>query len=155
MKRSVWSAVALGIAALVPAACSEAPEQAAAATAGPEGVAVSDARLMLPAVSGNPGAVYFDIANSGAEGHMIRAASVTGAGSAVMHTTADGNMQETLQIMVPPGGSVKFEPGGAHIMAMNLADTVKPGDKAEVTLTFVGGSKMSFEADVRAAGDER
>ena len=29
------------------------------------------------------------------------------------------------------------------------------GSKAEVTVTFVGGDKVSFPADVRAAGDER
>ena len=40
-------------------------------------------------------------------------------------------------------------------MAMNLADTVKAGSKSDVTLTFVGGDKVSFPADVRAAGDER
>lgn len=155
MKRSVWSALALGIAAAGPTACGEAPEEAAASPAAPDGITVSDARLMLPAVAGNPGAVYFDLANSSSSGHMIRAASVTGAGSAMMHTTTEDGMQETLQVMVPAGGEVKFEPGGAHIMAMNLSDTVTPGSKAEVTLTFVGGDKISFPAEVRAAGDER
>jgi copper(I)-binding protein len=154
MKRGVWSAIALGIVALGPTACGEAPEQAAGPDA-PEGISVANARLMLPAVAGNPGAVYFDVANTGNSGKMVRAASVAGAGNAMMHTTTEGGMQETLQVMVPPGGSVKFEPGGAHVMAMNLADTVTAGSKAEVTLTFVGGDKISFPADVRAAGDER
>ena len=154
MKRSVWSAIALSIVAFGPTACGEAPE-ADAGPAAPEGISVTNARLMLPAVAGNPGAVYFDVANSGTTGRMIRAASVTGAGSAMMHTTADGNMAETLQVMVPPGETLKFEPGGAHVMAMNLADTVKAGSKSDVTLTFVGGDKVSFPADVRAAGDER
>jgi len=155
MKRSVWSAIALGIASLGPTACGEAPDKAAAGPAAPEGISVTNARLMLPAVAGNPGAVYFDVANSGTEGRMIRAASVAGAGSAMMHTTVADSMQETLQVMVPPGGGVKFEPGGAHVMAMGLADTVTAVSKAEGTLTFVGGDKISFPADVRAAGDER
>lgn len=155
MKRSVWGAIALSIAALGPTACGEAPEQTDAAPEAPEGIAVSNARLMLPAVAGNPGAVYFDVANSSDTGRMIRAASVAGAGSAMMHTTTEAGMQETLQIMVAPGETLKFEPGGAHIMAMNLADTVAAGSKAEVTLTFVGGDKVSFPAEVRAAGDDR
>ncbi len=155
MNRSVWSAVALTIAALGPAACGEAPEQADTGPTAPDGISVTNARLMLPAVPGNPGAVYFDVANTGDSGRMIRAASVVGAGSSMMHTTVDGNMQETLQIMVAPGETVKFEPGGNHIMAMNLADTVTAGSQAEVTLTFVGGDAISFPADVRAAGDER
>ena len=64
-------------------------------------------------------------------------------------------MEETLQVMVKAGETVKFEPGGTHVMAMDLADTVAPGSQAEVTVTFVGGDKVSFPADVRAAGDER
>ena len=155
MKRSVWSAIALSIVALVPTACGEAPEQADTGPAAPEGIAVTNARLMLPAVAGNPGAVYFDVANSGSTGRMIRAAQVEGAGSSMMHTTSEGGMQETLQVMIAPGQTLKFEPGGAHVMAMSLGDTVKAGGKTEVTLTFVGGDKISFPADVRAAGDER
>lgn len=155
MKISVWGAIALGIAALGPTACSEAPEPAETGPEAPEGISVTNARLMLPAVAGNPGAVYFDVANAGTTGKMIRAASVTGAGSAMMHTTTEAGMQETLQVMVEPGQTLKFEPGGAHLMAMNLADTVAAGGQTEVTLTFVGGDKISFPADVRAAGEER
>ena len=43
----------------------------------------------------------------------------------------------------------------ALAQAMDLADTVTAGSTAEVTLTFVGGDKLSFPAEVRAAGDER
>ena len=155
MKSRVWSAVVLATATLAPAACSDAPEQAETGPEAPDGIAVSNARLMLPAVAGNPGAVYFDVANTGTSGRMIRAATVAGAGSAMMHTTVDGAMQETLQVMVGPGETVKFEPGAAHVMAMDLADTVAAGSQAEVTLTFVGGDKISFPADVRAAGEDR
>ncbi len=90
---------------------------------------------------------------------MIRAASVAGAGSAVLHQMGTWNnepsMDEVLQIDVPANGDLKFEPGGLHVMANDLADTVTAGGTAEVTLTFVGGDKISFPAEVRAAGDER
>jgi hypothetical protein len=155
MKRSVWSAVALAILALGPVGCDEAPEQAAGPAA-PEGIAVTNARLMLPAVKGNPGAVYFEIANTGSETRVIRAASVAGAKSTMLHFTAEaGEMQEAAQVVVPAGGSAKLEPGGDHLMAMDLADTVVAGGKADVTVTFVGGLKTTFPAEVRAAGDER
>ena len=110
---------------------------------------------MLPAVAGNPGAVYFDIANSSDRDRMIRAASVEGAGSSQMHVTEETGMQEILQVMVKAGETVKFEPGGTHLMAMDLADTLAAGGETEVTVTFVGGDKVSFPAEVRAAGDER
>ena len=155
MTKNIWAAFALTAAALGPAACSEAPDEAESAPEAPEGIAVENARLMLPAVAGNPGAVYFDVANSGDSNRVIRAASVAGAGNTEMHVTTDGEMQMVLQVMVGPGETVKFEPGGRHLMAMDLADTVVAGGEAEVTLTFVGGDKVSFPAEVRAAGDER
>jgi copper(I)-binding protein len=155
MKRGIWTAAALGLAAAGLAGCGEAPEPAEAAPEGPEGISVTNARLMLPAVAGNPGAVYFDVVNASSANRVIRAAAVAGGGGTMMHTTVGDAMQEAAQIMVPAGETVKFEPGAAHLMAMDLADTVTAGSTAEVTLTFVGGDKFSFPAEVRAAGDER
>jgi copper(I)-binding protein len=152
MKRRVWSAAALALAALAPGACSETPETAEAGPAAAEGITVSNARLMLPAVAGNPGAVYFDVSNSGSENRVIRAVSIDGAGSADMHTK---DMQLVLQIAVPAGGTTQFAPGDKHVMAMDLADSVSAGSQAEVTLTFVGGTEVKFPAEVRAAGDDR
>ena len=155
MKRSVWSAIAVAVATAGLAGCGSAPEQAEAATTAPEGISITNARLMLPAVKGNPGAVYFDVANAGSANRVIRAASVAGAGSSMLHTMAGDAMQEATQVVVPAGGNVKLEPGGTHVMAMNLADTLVAGGKADITVTFVGGAKTTFPADVRAAGDER
>ena len=155
MTKSIWAALALAAAALGPVACSDSEPVVDANPDAPEGIAVTGGRLMLPAVAGNPAAAYFDIANSGTRDMMIRAASVQGAGSAMMHVTEETGMQEILQIMVKAGETVKFEPGGTHVMAMDLADTVVAGGKTEVTVTFVGGDKASFPADVRAAGEER
>jgi hypothetical protein len=64
-------------------------------------------------------------------------------------------MQELLNVKVEKGKQLKFAPGGNHVMAMGLADTLKPGDTTKVTLTFVGGDKYSFPAKVEAAGSAR
>ena len=152
MTKNIWAALALAAATLLPAACGEAPEQADTAPDAPEGVSVKNARLMLPAVKGNPGAVYFDLENASERNRVVRAVSVAGAGSAMMHT---GDMQEMSQVVTPPNSTVKFAPGEQHVMAMNLPDTMVAGGQAEVTVTFVGGDKVSFPAEVRAAGDER
>ena len=155
MKRTVWAALALTVGAIGLAGCGEQPSEAEAKPVGPAGISAANGRIMLSAVSGNPAAAYFDVTNSGNHDWMIRAASVQGAQGATMHVTQDGAMQETLQVMVKAGETVKFAPGGTHVMAMNLADTLKPGSKTNVTVTFVGGDKVTFPADVRAAGDER
>lgn len=159
MTKGIWMAAALGIACAGLAGCGEQPEATDTAPEAPDGISVTNARLMLPAVKGNPGAVYFDIRNDSAENRMIRAVSVAGAESAVLHQMGTWNnqpsMDEIFQIDVPANGELKFEPGGLHVMANDLAETVTAGTTAEVTLTFVGGDKISFPAEVRAAGDER
>lgn len=159
MRKSILGALALALAALGPAGCGETPEQPSGDPSAPEGISVTDGRLVLPAVSGNPGAIYFDISNAGDRDIMIRAVSVPGAGSAVMHMTAtwshEVDMQEITQQPVKAGETVKFEPGGLHVMVMDIAGTVAPGSEAEATLTFVGGDKVSFPVQVLAAGDAR
>jgi len=161
MRGRVLAAAIAAAMALSTAACGggdQAAEQAGDPDA-PEGITVSNARLMLPPVSGNPAAVYFDIANSSDRDVMIRAVHVEGAGMAMLHTTATWNlqtdMQEVFQQPVPKGETVSFAPGGLHVMASDLANSITAGSTAEVTLTFVGGDKVSFPAEVRAAGDER
>lgn len=159
MTKALWSALALSLAALGPVACSEPAPEAPAAPEGPEGIYVTNARLMLPAVKGNPAAVYFDLANSSAKTVMIRAVAVQGSETAMLHQMGTWNrqpsMDELAQLPVKTGETVKLEPGGLHVMTGALADTVTAGGTAEVTLTFVGGDKLSFPAEVRAAGDER
>ena len=145
--------------AFAAAGCGGEPEApASTAPDAPEGVTISDGRLMLPAVAGNPGAVYFTIKNSGPDDVMIRAASVAGAASAMMHQTAEWNlqvdMQELMQVAVPKGSEVVIAPGGMHVMAMELDDALTVGGETEVTLTFVGGDKASFPAEIRAPGDD-
>ena len=44
---------------------------------------------------------------------------------------------------------------GLHVMAMEPDAGLEPGDKVTVTLTMSGGATQVFEADVRAAGEER
>ena len=123
------------------------------------GVSVENARLMLPAVAGNPAAVSFDLAYEGGRPAVVRKAEVAGAEETMMHEMRDVNgvmeMQDLTQVPLTKGGTVTFEPAGKHVMASGLGEDVIAGGTVEVTLTFVGGDKASFPADVRAAGDER
>lgn len=158
MNRSIWIAAALTGAAFGLAGCGEreaTSEASSEAPDAPAGISVSNGRLMLPAVAGNPGAVYFELVNDGDRDRVVRAASVEGAGSTMMHVTTETGMQEVLQVMLKAGETVTFEPAGQHVMVHDLEDSVVPGSEVEVTLTFVGGDKVSFPAEVRAAGDDR
>lgn len=160
MKTAIFPAIALALGTLGLAACGEDPQPAAGAeSTTPEAISVTDGRLVLPAVSGNPGAVYFTVQNDSDRQKMIRGVAVEGAGSAVMHQMGTWNkqpsMNEVMQIGVPAGGALEFKPGDLHVMAMELDDTLAAGGATEVTLTFVGGDEIAFPAEILAAGDER
>ncbi len=107
------------------------------------GLTVSGARLVLPAVSGNPGAAYFSLTNGGDKPTELAAVYVTGSGGAEIHDTKAGEMNLAERVALAPGETVKFEPGGRHVMVFDLLDTVTAGTATEMTLTFADGDKLS------------
>ena len=162
MARQFFLALAVSSAALGLAGCGDsasAPEPAPSWSDpdAPAGISVSEGRMTLPAVAGNPGAVYFTIRNGGDSDEMLRAAWVSGAGTAQLHqSTREGTtarMREVSEVTVPAGGTVSFAPGGLHVMAFDISDRLEIGSETEVTLTFASGDKVSFPVQVRAAGD--
>lgn len=157
------TAAMLACAALIPAACQQEapPAQESAdlvpgAPEGPSGVEVSGARIVLPPVAGNPGALYFNIANGGDQPLIIAGAYVTGAGMAMLHTTRiegrNATMEHVTKVPLPVGETVTFAPGGMHVMVHDIGPAISAGEKAEVTLTFGSGDKISFPATVQTVG---
>jgi len=151
------------VAALLPmlAACSQAgdaPEKTGTQTT-VSGLTVSNARVVLAPVAGNPAAVYFDLAYQGAPGVSLTEVEVEGAGMTMIHDYAEsaGKQRMTMADAVPlaEGTPVTFAPGGLHVMAMDPEAGLKAGGTAKVTLILSDGSKVTVEAPVRAAGEER
>jgi len=149
-------------ATMVSLAACEGEAEAPVAQSAPgqvQGMTISNARLVLAPVAGNPAAVYFDLAYEGDKGLTIRKAEVAEAKSAMMHDYGEYDfkvqMMEALPIALKKGTKLAFEPGGLHVMAMEPDAGLEPGDKVTVTLTMSGVATQVFEADVRAAGEER
>ena len=141
------------IASLALAGCQE--KAAAPAEANPDakpGLILADGQLALPAVSGNPGAAYFTLTNGGSQAATLAAVSIAGAQKAEMHDMAGGSMAPLKEVTLKGGETVKFARGGKHVMAFDLNDTVAAGSKAEITLTFADGDKLSAPLDVLAPG---
>lgn len=158
------AALAVLVAALLAGlgACSQqasAPTDGTATPAASAGLTVSNARVVLPPVSGNPAAVYFDLSYTGAPGVTLDEVDVEGAGMTMIHDYAEtaGKMQMVMTDAVPlaQGSPVSFAPGGLHVMAFDPTDALKPGGTARVTLTLSNGTTATIAAPVRAAGDER
>jgi copper(I)-binding protein len=148
------TAVALSL-----AACSGEPEVAEPTEGVFAGLTISKARLVLPPVSGNPAAIYMEVDYSGDRGLAISGVQVSGAQGAMLHKTTRYNnkttMAEVNPVAIRKGEKTVFEPGGLHIMAMGLDESVTAGSTVEVTLELAGGVTHKFEAEVLAAGDER
>lgn len=66
-------------------------------------------------------------------------------------TTMGGmmGMRPVDEIPVPAGESVSLEPGGYHIMLLELAAPLEVGATIEVALTFAEAGELVLEAEVR------
>lgn len=158
VNRAKLAVAILGISTLALASCgAEAPVEQAAEEGGIPGLIVSDGRMVLNAVEGNPAAVYFKLKYDSDHNVAIRKADVKGAESAMLHVYADNygktEMMESLPINLSKGTEIAFEPGGNHVMVFGLSPELKAGGTTDVTLTVSGGDSVTFPVTIVAAGD--
>jgi copper(I)-binding protein len=59
------------------------------------------------------------------------------------------SMNHVMSIDVPANGEVALEPGGFHVMLMNLTEPLVVGAEFDVTLTFESAGDMVVTAEVR------
>lgn len=101
------------------------------------GVEVQDA-WMRPAVQGGNGAVYFAIHSSAAE-ELVGVSSDVAEAVEMHESKMNEDVMEMRQVQSVPlgaGEEVMFEPGGLHVMLVNLQRDLKAGDEIEITLHF-------------------
>ena len=60
-------------------------------------------------------------------------------------------MQEVDEIPLPAGETVVLEPGGYHIMLLDMPETLEAGATFDLTLTFASGDTQTVTATVRDA----
>lgn len=60
-------------------------------------------------------------------------------------------MQPVDRIELPAGETVSLEPGGYHIMLLDLVEPLETGDTFEITLTFENAGEQTVTAEVREA----
>lgn len=69
---------------------------------------------------------------------------VVGSGDKTVMREKDGG------ITIPARGRHQLEPGGDHIMLMDIKDPVQPGSQVPFTLTLKDGSQIEFTAVAKA-----
>jgi periplasmic copper chaperone A len=137
------------------AACQQQAAKQDDPPAAPEskpGLTLSNGRLVLPAVKGNPGAAYFTLENTGSGAVSLAAVTIDGASKAEIHQTTSDSMMPVDSVDVDPRTPVDFKPGDLHVMAFELDPKLVPGGKTEITLTFADGDKLSATLAIESAG---
>lgn len=102
-----------------------------------------------------PAAGYFTMHNKGKSEVSLTGAASPLCGMLMLHKSVDnggtGSMEDVERVAVPPGGTIKFAPGGYHLMCMDPAPGLAPGGKAPVSLSFSDGSSKAVSFAVKNA----
>lgn len=103
-------------------------------------------------------AIYLHVLNGTAQTDTLIALSSPDAGLAELHETFDRGegmmgMREAEEPHFPAESVVSMEPGGLHIMLMQLRRGLQAGDEAEVTLTFANAGDIVVTAPVQSPDD--
>jgi hypothetical protein len=143
----------LRVGALLAALAAACPAWAAA----PD-VAVTDARMQVLLPS-RPAAGYFTLQNRGSTPLVLSGASAPDCQSLMLHqSTTSGGMARMGMVAsapVPAHGSLRFAPGGYHLMCMQPSGTLLTHKGTEtVTLTFADGGSVSVPFAIQGVGSQ-
>ena len=102
-----------------------------------------------------PSGGYFTLHNDGAMPVTLTGASSPACGTLMLHVSETTNgmasMSNVASIPVAPGATLKFSPGGYHLMCMHPTPEMKPGATVFVTLQFLGGKAVTVPFAVKNA----
>lgn len=107
-----------------------------------------------PATAALPGVVYLTIANDGRQPDRLVGARSGRCGKLEIHHTIveDGRMSMapvTQDLVIEPGASLAFEPGGYHLMLFDLGQPLRSGEHFTLTLAFEHSGEIPVEVEVR------
>ena len=98
-------------------------------------------------------AVYFAITNRGGAPARLVGADAEGAGHTMIHRSfiEDGimKMRHVGAVEIPPGETVRLEPGGVHLMLTEVSSRLEVGESISVTLRFERAGEVALPVPVR------
>ena len=139
---------------LIAVAVGLAPSFTPAAETAADAVSVEQAYVReVPPVS-QTSAAFMTLKNSGVEDHAVVAARSPAAAIVELHTHVMGDdgmhrMREVEKVDVPAGGKAVLQPGGLHVMLINLTAPLKAGQQVELTLVYDDESEETVTAEVK------
>jgi hypothetical protein len=146
------SAAAFGLAVLGLAGSAQAQDAKSAGTT--SNVTVSSPWARATPGGAKVGAAYLTLDAKAADKLVAARSPVAGAVELHTHTHEGGvmRMRRIEAIPAAPGSTVKLEPGGHHIMLMDLKQPLKEGEAIELTLVFEAAGEMTVKVPVLKVG---
>ena len=128
----------------------------AVSAATPPGLSAQDAWIRAtPGV--DVAAAYLTLHNAGTRAVVVSGVRSPAAAAAMIHesTLVDGKstMRPREPLRIAAGETVRFAPGGLHIMLHGLKRPLAVGDEVPVTLLIEGGGSVTALARVRPLSD--
>ena len=101
---------------------------------------------------------YLTLHNGGTQTVVVSGVRSPAAGAAMIHETTIANGQASMRahepLRIAPGETVRFAPGGLHIMLHALKRPLAAGDEVPLVLLLEGGGSLTVQARVRALGTD-
>jgi copper(I)-binding protein len=123
---------------------------AAAASAAAAPPIVTDAWIRATPPGAVTAAAYLTITSGGAADRLVGAATPA-ASSVAIHTmggeAGSHHMQRVAELALP-GGTVRLEPGGRHLMLIDLKAPMVPGTRVVLSLRFAVAGTVEIEVPV-------
>jgi copper(I)-binding protein len=120
-------------------------------------ITIDDAFARASAGAAKVGGAFMTLRNSGATADALVGVKSPVAARAELHThIKDGDIMRMRQIEaidVPAGGSVSLQPGGLHVMLIELKQPLKQGEAFPLTLTFATAGTMTIEVPVKSQAE--
>lgn len=133
---------------------SEQDERSANTTVEGEGIAV-EGSWARPAGEGRMSAGYFLISNFDDVPDTLTGISSNIARYTEIHESFESEsgmmgMREISELVIPAQSTIAFEPGGLHIMFIQLTESLSDGQEIELTLHFSGKGDLLLLMPVRS-----
>ena len=105
------------------------------------------------------GAGYLEIRNSGKQADRLVSASTPVAKRVELHVTEHAGevakMRQLRAFEVPARERLSLEPGGAHLMLVDLVQPLKKGERFSMTLNFERAGALEVQFEVQEMGARR
>jgi copper(I)-binding protein len=100
------------------------------------------------------GVAYLSIRNRGKDSDTLIGANSPAASRVEMHETSivDGmaRMRPLSEIAIPPGATVRIQPGGIHLMLVDLKLALERGATVPLVLEFRHAGKITVQLEIEA-----